>query len=102
MATLDALLEKQQALQAQIDRVKREARDSVLEEIRKLMADHGLTAADLSSARASSKPSARAGAKMAAKYRHPESGASWSGRGLKPKWLTDELSKGHALADFAV
>lgn len=40
--------------------------------------------------------------KVAAKYRHPTSHATWSGRGKRPNWLTAELAKGKTLADFAV
>lgn len=36
----------------------------------------------------------------AAKYRDPESQQTWSGRGLKPKWLTEALANGKSLADF--
>ena len=35
-----------------------------------------------------------------AAFRDPETGAAWSGRGLKPKWLTARLAEGRALADF--
>jgi len=34
-------------------------------------------------------------------YRDPESGQTWSGRGLKPKWLAAALASGKTLADFA-
>jgi DNA-binding protein H-NS len=43
-----------------------------------------------------------AGSKVAAKYRNPATGDSWSGRGLKPKWLTTALAGGAQLSDFAV
>jgi DNA-binding protein H-NS len=102
MATLPELLERQAAIQAQIESARSSARESALQEIRMLMTNHGLTSAELASPRATAKPGPKAGAKVAAKYRHPASGASWSGRGLKPKWLTEELSKGRRLADFAV
>lgn len=35
-------------------------------------------------------------------YRCPESGQSWSGRGLKPKWVQAALAAGKTLADLAV
>lgn len=38
----------------------------------------------------------------AAKYRDPETGQTWSGRGLKPRWLVAALDGGKTLADFAV
>ena len=39
--------------------------------------------------------------KIAPKYRGPD-GASWSGRGLKPRWLTRELKAGKKLEDFLI
>ncbi|GAC1664609.1 MAG: hypothetical protein PVS3B2_00520 [Candidatus Dormibacteraceae bacterium] len=41
-------------------------------------------------------------AKPPAKYRDPQSGQTWTGRGLKPKWLTVALERGAKLADFEV
>lgn len=36
------------------------------------------------------------------KYRDPETGSHWSGRGKKPDWLKQKLETGHDLEDFAV
>ena len=43
----------------------------------------------------------RKGKKVAPKFRGP-GGATWSGRGLKPRWLTAELKKGKKLESFAI
>jgi len=40
-------------------------------------------------------------AKAAVKFRDAATGETWSGRGLKPKWLTVALANGKTLADFA-
>ncbi|MBP9528062.1 MAG: H-NS histone family protein [Laribacter sp.] len=37
-----------------------------------------------------------------AKYRNPENGQTWSGRGRKPSWITDLLAQGRTLEEFAV
>lgn len=37
-----------------------------------------------------------------AQYSDPMTGATWSGRGLKPKWLSVALEQGKSLADFQV
>jgi len=42
------------------------------------------------------------GSKVAAKYRHPSSGQTWSGRGKPPKWLAAEIANGKKPADFAI
>lgn len=36
------------------------------------------------------------------KYRNAATGETWSGRGLKPRWLTLALGEGKTLADFEV
>jgi DNA-binding protein H-NS len=38
-----------------------------------------------------------------AKYRDPENpDKSWSGRGIKPRWLTALIEKGHPIEEYAV
>ena len=39
---------------------------------------------------------------IAPKYRHPETGETWAGRGLKPRWLTAAMKSGKSLESFAV
>jgi DNA-binding protein H-NS len=40
--------------------------------------------------------------KVAPKYQHPETGETWSGRGLKPRWLTAAMKSGKSLEAFAI
>jgi DNA-binding protein H-NS len=47
-------------------------------------------------------PSKRKGKKAPAKFRDPETGNSWSGRGLTPVWLRDYETAGGNRADLAV
>ena len=87
-----------------LDRAIREARAAdkaaAVARVRQLMSEHGLTVADLA-AKATGK-SGRTGMKVAPKYRDPISGATWTGRGLKPKWLQAAVAAGKSLADFAI
>jgi DNA-binding protein H-NS len=46
--------------------------------------------------------SATKGTKVAAKYRHAETGQTWSGRGIIPKWMAAEIAKGRKREDFAI
>ena len=40
---------------------------------------------------------------MAPKYRNPENPAeTWSGRGLKPRWMAGAIKGGKKLDDFAI
>ena len=96
---LAELLAQKAALERQIDQAQREQRTEAMAQIKALMAEHGLTLADLSS-RANSKSGS--GAKVAAKYRDKASGDTWSGRGLQPRWLKAALAAGKKLSDFAV
>ena len=43
----------------------------------------------------------RKGYKVAPKYQGPH-GEKWSGRGLKPRWLTAAMSEGKRLEDFLI
>lgn len=43
-----------------------------------------------------------AGGKIVAKYRNPDDGSTWSGRGLKPRWVLLAMDEGKALEDFLI
>lgn len=99
-----AALERQAAeLEKQLAAVRREERSGVIAKIKTLMAEHGLTPADLGPVvgKARKEPNTK-GRPVAAKYRDPATGSTWSGRGLKPKWLQAALASGAALDGFAV
>ncbi len=76
------------------DRQKTEARaklDIIAKEMGYSLAD--LVGAELKSIRAPA----------VAKYRHPENAAlTWSGRGRKPQWFTDQINSGKDPSDLAV
>ena len=100
--SLQELLERRRAVEAEIAKIESAERQTALAKIVELMATHGLTVADVVPVGAKGRPGQRHENKVAPKYRHPQSGATWSGRGLRPRWLSEELSKGHTLADFSV
>ena len=101
MATLQELIAQKEALELEIERKQQQSRTDAIAKVRSLMAEYGLTAADLSNKPG---PKARAGQgkKVAAKYRNAATGDTWSGRGLQPKWLKAALAAGRKLGDFAV
>jgi DNA-binding protein H-NS len=104
MSTVAELMAQKAEIEKKIAEAQREERSSAIAQVRALMAQHGLTVADLSS-RTTSAPRAaatKAVSKVAAKYRDPVTGNTWSGRGLKPNWLKAALDGGKTLADFAV
>ncbi len=48
------------------------------------------------------KTSALAGRTVAPKYRNPTNGDTWSGRGLKPRWMVAALAGGASIEEFKI
>lgn len=101
MATLTELLAQKAALDKQIADTQREERAGAIAQVKALMAEHGLTMADLGTRSVGASPRKSMG-KVAAKYRNPATGDTWSGRGLKPNWLRAAIESGRKIEDFAV
>jgi DNA-binding protein H-NS len=101
VASLQELLAQKEALDREIENTKKQARAEAIAKVRSLMAEYGLTAADLS-AKGGSKASGKPGGKVAVKYRDAATGDTWSGRGLQPKWLKAALTAGRQISEFAV
>jgi DNA-binding protein H-NS len=101
MASLQQLLDQQASIAQQIEALKKHGKAQAVAEVKSLMELHGLTVADIGppSRKATDPASVR---KVAAKYRDAATGQTWSGRGLKPKWLSEALAQGKTLADFAL
>ena len=107
MAKLADLLAQKAALEKQIAAAQTQERGAAIAQIKQLMAQYGLSAADLGGRSAPAKKTTgkkgpRKGTKVPAKYRDPATGQAWSGRGLHPKWLQAALAQGRKLSDFAV
>jgi len=75
-------------LQAQAARVKEEEKEQAIAMARTMISAYGITAKDLGLDKAPKvKTGPKPGNKVAAKYRDPQSGATWSGRGKTPRWI---------------
>ena len=101
---LEQLLLQKADIDRQIAHAQSEARKLALDEIRSLMSMHGLIVSDLATAgkvRASTLGEVVARKPVAIKYKD-SNGNSWTGRGLKPKWLTAALGTGKSIEDFKV
>ena len=48
------------------------------------------------------RPSSLKGKKVAPKYRGPATGETWTGRGVRPRWLMSRLKAGRKLEDFTI
>lgn len=88
MSTLKELLAQQEALNKQIEEVRTAAIAGAIEQVRKLVAEFGLTVNDVftGGAKAAGVKKKTSGT-VAIKYRDPLSGNTWTGRGKAPRWL---------------
>ena len=102
MTSLAELMAQKAAIEKRIADARKSERAAAILKIKTLMAEYGLTPADLSGKPASAGRASRKGSKVPAKYRDPATGDSWSGRGLQPKWLKAALASGRKLSDFAL
>src|ERR1700750_2073195 len=101
MSSLQELLAQKAEIDRQISDARRQERNEAISKVRALMAEHGLTAADLV-AKAAGPRASTSGRKVAAKYRDPATGQTWTGRRLEPKRLSAWHQYGKQLNDFAV
>jgi len=75
-------------LQAQAEIVKREEKEQAIAMARTMISAYGITAKDLGLDKAPKiKSGPKVGNKVSPKYRDPQSGATWSGRGKTPRWI---------------
>jgi DNA-binding protein H-NS len=103
MATLQELIDQKAALERQITAVRSKGRAQALEKVVALMRESGLSIDDVAKALESGmRTSARSRKPVPAKYRDTTAGSTWSGRGLRPRWLVAALAAGKSLDDFAV
>jgi len=98
MATYKELKAQAEALLKQAETARRAEISAVVAEIQARMREYGITIDDL---KGGAKKSKSRGA-VAAKYRNPATGDSWSGRGRAPRWLSDAIAGGRSKEEFKV
>ena len=89
-ASLKDLLAQREALEKAIADARQAEIAHAVQKVRELVAQHGLTAQDVfpgRGARAAGKGAGKSTGKVAAKYRDPATGQTWTGRGKAPKWI---------------
>jgi len=92
-----ALLAQREALEQQIEELRNAERGDAIEWIREQMALFDVKPEDLESRRGRSPK--KQSVPVAAKYRDPASGATWSGRGKPPRWIADQDQENFAISD---
>ena len=83
MATYKELLARKQALDAEIEQARRAEAEQALASVREIIATFAFTPDDVFGTRRK----ARGAASSAPRFRHPETGETWGGRGPRPRWL---------------
>jgi DNA-binding protein H-NS len=92
-----ALLAQREALEKQIEELRNAERGDAIEWIREQMALFDVKPEDLEPR--SSRGPRKQSAPVAAKYRDPASGATWSGRGKPPRWIAGQDRDTYAITD---
>ncbi|MEZ2311625.1 H-NS histone family protein [Paraburkholderia sp. RCC_158] len=102
--TLDAIQARIDKLKAKADALIAKQSAGVMEKIRELMAEHGLTTADIDAHAGRKKPGPKRSAKAAnrgaqvtgktkgklpPKYLNPKTGETWSGHARPPAWIAN-------------
>ena len=90
MSSYKELLAQREKLEKQIEEAKSREYAEVLNEIKQKMADYGITLAELGGGRGKATKVGRPRAGVAPKYRDPDSGSTWSGRGKPPRWIAGQ------------
>lgn len=85
MATYKQLQDQIKQLQHEAEELRKNEISNAIAQIKMTMAEYGITLADLGYA--GKKKSGPLRAPLAPKYRNPETGETWSGRGKAPRWI---------------
>lgn len=85
MASYAEYVEQIAKLQTLAEAARKDEINGAIQKIKELMQTHGVTVDDLSSARTAKPLKARG--TVAAQFKNPETGETWTGRGRAPRWL---------------
>lgn len=95
MATYKELLQKREELNAEINSLREKEKGDAVKKVRTIAAEFGLTQSDIFP---SAKGFRAAREKVAAKYRDPLTGSTWTGRGKPPNWIKNKDRAQFAIA----
>ena len=101
MTTLKDLLSQIETLQSQVAEVRQREVGDAIAKVRSIIDEYQLTVNDVFPSTRSAKASGgrKSTGKVAAKYRDPITGKTWSGRGLAPKWLAGKNKEDFLIQD---
>ena len=110
-AALQAKIQKEiEKLKKQADALHRKKRKPVISSIVRSMKEFDIKPEEIVAAfgkpaargatRAVKKSAPSTRAPVPVKYKHPETGATWTGRGKPPRWVVDAEASGKSRNDF--
>ena len=101
MNDISQLVEKRKELDAEIAAAMAAGKDSAIAAIREIMAQSGLSYADIRTVGSVKRPAHKLkGLKIVPVFACAETGMSWSGRGKMPLWLTKKIAEGKSVEEF--
>lgn len=99
MSSYKELLSQIEMLRQQAESQRKAEIANVVAGIRAKMQEYDINLSDLGFAGRGSRSK---GTRVAAKYRNPSTGDTWTGRGKMPTWLQREVSAGKRREDFLI
>ncbi len=100
--SLPQLYQLEKDLAREISRRKVEDKQKTISDLQKLAAERGFSLSELLGADVAKRGGGKRGP-AAVQYKNPANAdQTWTGRGRKPQWVNDHLSKGGKLEDLHV
>ena len=90
------------ALGEQIASAQTEAKAGAIAKVKAIMAEHVLTVADVSDKPSAAKASGKKTGPAPVKYLNASTGATWSGRGMRPNWMKAAEANGATAEQFRI
>lgn len=102
MSSYQEILSQIEDLKRKAEGVRQQEMAGAIAEIKRLMAQFGITGEDLGLSSRGGAGKAKNRGIVAAKYRDPISGKTWTGRGRRPGWVVDLEAQGKSLDDCRI
>lgn len=89
-------------LQAEAEQVRKNEIANVITDIRSKMAEFGITLKDLGSESKGKGRRKGTASTSPAKFRNPDTGETWTGKGRRPKWIVEAENQGKSANAFLI
>lgn len=105
----DAFINEKQEIEKQINKLKRKMRTlhsrqrrPVITSIIRSMIEYEITPEEIAQAYERRSKSSKSKSTAPARFKNPETGDTWTGRGRPPRWIVDAESKGQHREQFLI